>query len=400
VIEAGLVVALAAGVVLFGGTDPALYGPVQAVVLVLAAAALLREGNLKVLPLLWPGLWLTYVLLQLTTLSRAPYATLRQGLQLLVCVSVFFLGLCLFRRRESQERVIRVLVFVAVAEAVYALAQTLMGRSEIVAGVQGTGTYVNRNHFAGLLEMVLPLAVVMGLGTGGGGGREHSTAKRGLFLFLGILLAAGIVTSRSRMGILSALVSLTVLLLVLVGSRRTYSRGAVAVLAVLLASLVLVAWVGLEPVLERFAALEHDLRVEEVGRWAIWKDTVALIREHPLTGTGFGSYDITVTRVQSSHLDRFLNYAHNDYLQLVAELGIVGAGLVLLPILWIFRRTIVRASRGVERTEGKIALGAAGGILALLVHGLTDGNLIIPANAMVFALLLSLGYVNSGLQMT
>ncbi len=346
VTELGLVVAVAAGVALFGGTDPALYGPVQAVVLLLAAAALLREGNLKGLPLLWPCLWLTYMLLQLTSLSLAPYATLHQGLQLLVCLSVFLLGVCLFRRRKSQERVVRVLILVAGAEALYALAQFLTGRTEIVTGVHTTGTYVNRNHFAGLLEMVLPLVVVLGLGTSRGEGGERFTAKRLLFLFLGVLLAAGIAASRSRMGILSALVSLMVLLLSLLGSPRAYSRGAVAVLSVLLASLVLAAWIGMGPVLERFAALERDLRVEEGGRWAIWKDTVALIRQHPVAGTGFGSYSITVTQVQSSHLDRHLNYAHNDYLQLVAELGVVGAGLVLFPILGVFGRALRCAWRG------------------------------------------------------
>lgn len=345
--------------------------------------------------------------LGLVTVSLDTYSTLRHGLLFLTCLCMFSIALVVFQSQRVQRRVVAALIALGVAEAFYALIQFLTGRSEIFAGIEGVGTYINRNHFAGLLEMILALAVAMAFYHARifRGGSEAAASpplaerlqgsegqKTAFFLFLGVIVLTAIVLSRSRMGILSALLSVGVIAFVIITSSRKYSLGVMLLLFLLIASLLLGGWVGLTPVMERFAGLERELALENVGRWAIWKDTVALIGKYPVFGVGLGVFDIAVTSVQSSHVNQFINYAHNDYLQLVAELGFLGAPLLWVPIVWVLILTIRRVHRSGNRFEGAMALGAAGGMLALLTHSFTDGNLYIPANALVFSLLLALGY--------
>jgi len=178
----------------------------------------------------------------------APHQTVSHLLLLATYLTVFFLTLVLCRDHKAKKRLVFALVSLAVFEALYGLIQYLTGWQQIFTYVkkyyleEATGTYINRNHFAGFLEMILPFAVVLALrgaallfkNTSSGTATLRKIASRSellslvLWLFLATLLFVALVLSRSRMGIISILVSL-VAILALAGTASMPARTRVPV---------------------------------------------------------------------------------------------------------------------------------------------------------------------------
>jgi O-antigen ligase len=121
----------------------------------------------------------------------------------------------------------------------------------------------------------------------------------------------------------------------------------------------------------------------------VWADTLRLIRERPL-GAGLGAFEAAYTKVQTVDVNARVDYAHNDYLQLAAELGPVAALLFWAMIFALGARTLRASWTAASPARQSIALGATGALAALLLHSLTDFNLYIPANALVFSVVLGL----------
>ncbi|HXQ26881.1 MAG TPA: O-antigen ligase family protein [Candidatus Acidoferrales bacterium] len=268
------------------------------------------------------------------------------------------------------------------------------------------------NHFAGLLEMILPLAVGLAFYHSQSARRrsrgsavraalenlnEPAILKSLLLLFAATILLVAIVFSFSRMGMISAFVSLVVMgAVVWAGGRRSLLPSAL-ILVLLAGGVAAVAWVGVAPVVERFEQLPQNepLAAAGVGRVAAWRDTLQLVRAHPLAGAGLGCFRYAFTAVQSTQLTYLVDHAHNDYLEFAAELGIPGAALFFAPLFWIAFRTLRAALRARSRLARSLALGSLGASVALLVHSAADFNLYIPANALVFAVILAIGYAAS-----
>ncbi len=123
---------------------------------------------------------------------------------------------------------------------------------------------------------------------------------------------------------------------------------------------------------------------------SIWRDTLTLIHQHPLFGTGLGTFSVAYTSVQSAFLTLLVDHAHCDYLEVVSELGLPGGILVFGSIFWILARAVRRYRKTEDRFEAAVCLGCIGSIAAILVHSVADFNLYIPANALVFTVTLAL----------
>jgi len=264
------------------------------------------------------------------------------------------------------------------------------------------------DHYAGFLEMILPLSLGLALyHWQKSSERVHRRSLRDFFnhlgnpemlkcimlLLAGTLLSLALVFSFSRMGLIAMLVSLGVMAAALLAGRNSRPVP-VALVVILIAGGVAVAgWVGVEPVIKHFEDLSHDDPMVHgtEGRAALWSDTLKLIREQPWTGTGLGTFVFAFTRVQSHELAYTVEHAHNDYLEFAADLGIPAAAVLFLAIFLIAARTfqVSRVARS-GRTRA-LALGTFAGTCALLAHGLADFNLQIPANALVFSVLLGMG---------
>jgi O-antigen ligase len=264
------------------------------------------------------------------------------------------------------------------------------------------------NHFAGLLEMILPLALSLAL-YHAQKARSHARPRsRGEFLgdlgrpdllkcFLLLLastvLFVAIFFSFSRMGMISMLASLALLAAAVLLGRARNPQPAGFIIVLVVCGIATAAWLGAAPVVEHFESLAHGDPLERgaEGRRVLWSDALKLVRAHPLAGSGLGCFEIAFTAVQSAELDYTIDHAHNDYLEFAVELGLPAAALLFAGFFWLAARAFQAghlARSGLSRAH---ALGAACGISALLVHSLADFNLQIPANALVFSSLLGLG---------
>jgi O-antigen ligase len=334
------------------------------------------------------------------SLSYHPYETELAFLRLLCYVMVFLLAFQNYSLYRKQTLLVGTLIALGTLEAVYGIVQHLTGWYLIPLDATGIyarearGTYVNRNHFAGLLEMVLPFLLAGILFRDGPRSSGHrpswlralvspvsSYLLRDTVLITFLLVA--LLFSRSRMGIASAMAGAALVIGVSIvrGPRR--SRLFFLLLGLALFAL-LVSWIGLSPVLERFELLERPGYAEQT-RLPIWRDTATLIRENFLLGAGLGTYQWSSMHYQTSMLNMRYGHAHNDYLEFAADIGIPGA-LLLFSSLWALVLRVGRSALEFPHFRDRaVAAGCAGAMAAILIHGITDFNLQIPANAFIFA---------------
>jgi O-antigen ligase len=283
------------------------------------------------------------------------------------------------------------IVAIGALEAGLGLCQYFGGSGEQV----GRGTYANRNHYAGFLEMALPFAVVYPVALlRRTRARGHSPvapalAACGVWALAGLMFA-GIVHSFSRMGFIAALFSLFVMGTLAFGTRqlswvassRKRQGGAVG----LVAALVLAGFVFLPPdkLILRFAQLVSTDPTGG-GRAQLWAETIPLIRAYPFFGCGLGGYETAFWTFKVSGVLVTDDFAHNDYLQLLAELGLVGFAIGATLAFSVVRMAVRRAVRSADPGARYFAVAGAGALAAILLHSLADFNLYIPANAMLLA---------------
>ncbi len=312
---------------------------------------------------------------------------------LLICYVAVFLMAFQFYRQRGRSILGYALVALAIFEAAYGIVQYLADWQYIFTYKKqyytdvATGTYINRNHFAGLLAMAVPfpLAAIVSRGQQSGA-RWFASAATSLFLRDAVLLAVlwlGIVASQSRMGTAAALAGTACVVMISFLRGRRRAVVAVALLAVAIAG-VYAAWVGVDPLLRRFDLLAQPGALER-DRVPIWKDTLALIRDYPLLGTGLGTYGWAIFRYQTHMLDSAYEHAHNDYLEFASDIG-VPAAVLLFTALWLLVIKTAGAALGAERTRDAIlAMSCAGAMTSVLIHEVAEFNLQMPGNALIFA---------------
>jgi len=305
--------------------------------------------------------------------------------------------------RRQVRRLATVFVGVALVEAVLGLMQlgaapgSPLTFGNKFGGGMATGTYVNKNHFAALVAMALPMLVALWAGevvpardAHGDILRVHprhrdaKLAKRLMLSVFVVVLVVALLFTRSRAGTGSGLLAFSLASLTLVWNAG--SREARAVFAIVgVAALLLAAYVGLTPVLERFTPSE--LSENYAGRARLAAASMGAALDFLPLGSGLGTFADVFPRYQAGTLGGFVDHAHNDYAEAFLELGLAGlAAIVLLLAAYVMRwREILR--RPPSRGLGSLQVCAGLGMLALIVHAAFDFNFHIPANALYFAFL-------------
>ena len=325
-------------------------------------------------------------------LSVSPAETFRHFLLLSGYVVVFLLVRELAARfQERSWLLIWPIVTLAALEAGLGIWQNF-GRTGEAAQ---WGTYVNHNHYAGFLEMALPFAVIYPVALlrrarrRGNLPMATSLAACGVWGLAGLMLA-GIANSLSRMGFIATLGSLLVMGALAFGNRplgwlrssRKRRWGAAGMLA--LALLAGFAFLPSERLILRFAELTSSDPTGG-GRAKLWAATIPLIRAYPVFGCGLGGYETAFLKFKT--FDPLIrdDFAHNDYLQLLAELGLAGFAILAAAACSVVRSTSRQAVVSPDPEARYLALACAGALAAILLHSLADFNLYIPANAMLLA---------------
>lgn len=238
-------------------------------------------------------------------------------------------------------------------------------------------SYVNHNHFAGYLELVMPVT----LGISFSHSIEFRFKKAILWLALYIQALAFILT-QSRGGWFSLLIAFLAMGLVLVKNKRlkiSYFVIFIVLLTVFFGSIYLNDKEVSQRVQTIGALASKNQKPESSleGRNKIWEGAVGMIKDSPLIGVGIGDFDSGFYRFRPEGFEMRAVYAHNDYLHMAAEMG------VLAPVL-MFLLFIVIIASGIRQGSHPLVLGCAVGVLSLALHGFVDFNFHIPANMLLF----------------
>lgn len=348
------------------------------------------------------------------SLSLIPSHTLREGLEIL---SYFLLGFLIVRiitRRNQIIRIFSVLIAMGIFEAFYGLFELynknprILFYKKIYHLDSVTGTFVNRNHLSGYLEMIIPLAIgliiarinlfsMVGLGW-----REkffrlsEKGFSKNLSIFFGvILMSLAIIFSRSRTG----LFILFFIFLLFFGFTLFYFGSSadskkwirnflsISFLVIILISL----YIGIEGTVERFA-FDNLL---EAGRPIFWGTTLRIFSNYPIFGLGLGTFPSLYPDIMRDENPVRIYHAHNDFIEYLAELGVLGFIFLVGGILSLIGISIIRWRQSRQPEARALTLGCFVSLSCIFIHSITDFNLHIPGNMLLFSVVISLTIVTA-----
>jgi O-antigen ligase len=282
------------------------------------------------------------------------------------------------RRRKLHIFVISMAVF-GFAVALFAIIQGFSGTDKIywlrqvdVLSAAVYGPYANHNHYAGLMEMLVPLAA--------GAAFVERGSKQILLLFATAVMTLSVAFSRSRGGMVALAAELVFVCFVLFRIQR--SRRQVLTLFGIAALIVGFVFVlGSDRTLERFAENQDSYRLK------IYGDSVAMAMHRPILGYGLGTFADAYPAYRSFYTNLLVNHAHNDYLETLVDTGLIGLGLLVWLLVGVFRSGFAKINDQND-TEGRaLTLAALTAVTGIVVHSCLDFNLHIPANAALFFVL-------------
>lgn len=243
------------------------------------------------------------------------------------------------------------------------------------------GPYVNHNHYAGLMEMLVPIPLVLSLT------RLAPAKHRNLAAAAAALMVGTIFLSQSRGGMLAIATELVILGILLVKQKRGL-RTAIGLGLFLVIVMGLLIWIGGGELSHRIASV-GPLRSELPSdiRSYINRDGFRMFLKRPILGWGLGAFAVVYPQFRTFYTNFFVNEAHNDYLQLLVEMGVLGFATMLWFLGIVYSRALKKIGNWSEEISGAVALACLLGLSGILVHSIIDFNLQIPANAALFYVL-------------
>ena len=262
--------------------------------------------------------------------------------------------------------------------ALFALIQELRPNGKIfwmhspkLPGSMIYGSYVNSNHYAGLMEMLVPIPFVLSMGHLLKGGQRILTGCSAA------LMASTIFLSLSRGGMLALGLEI-VLFFALTLPKKRSPRKVAGFMSVSLLVLAILVLLGKGQVLGRLGDLSPGIRLD------ITKDCLRMFTRHPILGWGLGTFPTVYPGYRSFYTDLFINEAHNDYAQTLVETGGLGFAVTLWFLLLLYRHGLPTSRRWEFRWDSALSLAALLSCTGMLFHSFVDFNLQIPANAAIF----------------
>ncbi|MEO6724530.1 MAG: O-antigen ligase family protein [Blastocatellia bacterium] len=367
-------------------------------------------------PLVWPLLALLIVAIvqvlplmsgERHTISYSPFATSQFAIKLFASICFFLLFATFVNTDKRRDTAVKVMIGLCAVIALVGIGQTYVGK---LLWQRGTfGPFVNRNHFAGFLEM--------GVGLAGGllVGRAVKVEWMAVYGSCALAMCAGIVLSASRGGVLALGAEFVFLALMAVPSwfsgrsgkgakdedrsRRAglLVRTAAALLIGAAAVIGVSVLVGSEKLVQNFAQIQTETQgqlpaSERFSRRDIWNSAIQLVKDHPLLGVGLGAFQFAYTRYDKSSGAQRVEQSHNDYLQVLADAGLLGGAVLLAFIILLFARGFAAAGTH-DRRRRAIVFGALAGCFGIAIHSFVEFNLQVTSNAQMFLALAALATV-------
>lgn len=402
------ILALVLGILVFGPLAMGAVGAFEFLVLQALAVGVLGLWTIRLWvnerpKLLWPPLCWAVLAFAIYAIARyltadIEYLARQELIRVLIYAFLFFAIVNNLHRQESTTVISFTLVFLAMAIAGYAVYQYATGSDRVWHLVKpyqgrGSGTYICPNHLGGFLEMLLPLALAYTL-TG-----RLKPVTRVLMGYAALVMTAGIVATVSRGSWLATGFALTLLFGVLALLRR-YRLPAAALLVLLVAGLVVFVPRSFTFQSRARQLMAGDSQVRDDLRFALWQPAWRMWQDHPWWGVGPAHFDARFGQYRPDKVQMRPDRVHNDYLNTLADWGLVGAGLVATAV-GLLAWGVVRTWRGVRVSNADIGprngsnkfafvIGSAAGLAAILVHSVVDFNMHIPANAILAVTLMAL----------
>jgi O-antigen ligase len=337
-------------------------------------------------PLLWPLLafWVFAICQLGAHITAVPFLTRIEILKYSAMLAIFFLSVQSYRTRAHWHRFVWFLMLLGFAVSLFGILQhfTFNGKlywfRELRYGGIPFGPYVNRNHFAGLMELLIPpgMAILILRGE-----RRDQLPLVALFTLIPV---GALFLSASRGGIMGFVAEMAALAILVLLCRREKKQLAGAAVIIGL-GILLVSWLGIGPALDRFATYKK-LETTESRRVEMLHGTWRIFLGHPIAGTGVGTLQEVFPRYASVYDGLIVNHSHNDFAEALAETGLIGGACALSFLLLLFGV----GWKGIASQRDPVILayrcGAMVACLGLLVHGSVDFNFHIPSNALIFLL--------------
>jgi O-antigen ligase/Tfp pilus assembly protein PilF len=346
------------------------------------------------------------------SLSINPKATLSEFFRFSAYLSIYILTVQLLTNRDDLRNTIKIVIVFATLLAIQAMIQHFMTFTggvyashkifwfrDLAHGGAPFGPYVNRNHYAGWMGMIFPMALGMFLFHQPPGGyrsfREkivgfltHNEANSHILFGVSVILTSvTIFLTLSRGGIISLCLASLFFACMVTAIKPGHRKGGMMV-GVFIIVLLCVGWFGWEPIFQRFDSIRDGHGDIAGQRLTIWKDSLNIARDFPVTGSGFGTFKDIYPKYRHFSGNLIVKHAENDYLEFMAGGGIVGVFL----ILWFLGIVLYKSARAFRKRKDTYSaylyLGTLSGIVSILIHGLIDFNLHIGANGLYFFFLL------------
>ena len=352
-------------------------------------------------------------LLRYMTLSFYPNAT-KHNLRLVLSIAaVFFVVVNIYRRPDQIKRLLGAIAVIGGSIAVLALAQDLFGNGKIYwlvspgRGNAHSGTFINHSHYGQFMNLsigaalglimvklyeaftkkkITPEIILEYL---------SSPAAKVIWFLLAIIIigVATVFVSLTRGGMVSMLIAAGFTTLILISRRSLKGRGWIMVLMAL-GAFICVLYIGFDAVYDELATLQELHEYE--GRWQIVKDLSVSYKRFPVLGTGLGTHEVVYPMFDRATTSSLAAHAENEYAQAAEETGLIGlAALIVFGIIvWV---NYVRNAKSGSVPIRSAAYGLGFGLLAIMLHSLSDFGQHLPANAMLSgiscALLLGLAHI-------
>ena len=301
--------------------------------------------------------------------------------------------------KHLVTRLIIVLIIMGSLESVYGLLECLGGFKDslFMKNIYNhqainfvTGTYVNLNHYSGYMAFVICMSFGYLTYLSAKFPRTNETKWRqrliqiinligtraGLLSFMILIMTSALILSGSRMGICS-FVTTVILMSIMISKKISLKK----ILIIVLPICLMAVWIGLNPVITKFSNTSVDIETEG-RRTHIWNDTYNLIKDFPALGTGLGTYEYVFPKYKTIKAQKLYDHAHNDYLELISDMGLTGFLIVITGAVYYMFTIIKMWFRRKNSFVRGITVGCFGCITYIIVHSLTDFNLHIPANAL------------------
>ena len=321
-------------------------------------------------------------------LSAYRYNTVSRALLYCAYGMLCFLAVQSLRRTSQVKALVVIFCSYGFAEALFAIVQSLTSNGkiywvhELQHGGWIYGSYANHNHYAGVMEMLVPVPIVLCLTQYVRGNRRVPVG------FIAVLMASTIFLSGSRGGMFAFLCQM-LFLGVLLGKKKS-AQTALAAGVIMLVVIGFLTWLTSGgTVINRLATVGSETKAELSGgvRLTIDRDGLTMFAKKPVLGWGLGTFPIVYPQFGSFFTDRFVNHAHNDYVQLLAETGTLGFLTMLWFLVLVYRNGVRKLRHWTSDVNGAVALAALLGCTGILIHSFVDFNLQIPANAALFYVL-------------